>query len=51
MSDLSLGFLLMGYGLVGVFGVLILFYVTIIGLNAAFPHKEASKKGNLNHRR
>lgn len=40
MSDISLGFQLMGYGLVGVFTVLILFYFTIQLLMKLFPHKD-----------
>lgn len=40
MSDISLGFQLMGYGLVGVFTVLILFYFTIQLLMKLFPSKE-----------
>lgn len=40
MSDISLGLQLMGYGLIGVFTVLILFYFTIQLLMKLFPHKD-----------
>lgn len=38
MNDISLGYQLMGYGLAGVFLVLILFYVLIIVLMKLFPY-------------
>lgn len=40
MSDLNLGVQLMGYGLLGVFSVLVLFYFTIQLLMKVFPHKD-----------
>lgn len=40
MTDLQLGFQLMGLGLVGVFSVLILFYFTIQILMKVFPQKD-----------
>ncbi|MGI6404377.1 MAG: OadG-related small transporter subunit [Oscillospiraceae bacterium] len=40
MTDLQLGFQLMGYGLLGVFSVLFLFIVMILGLTKVFPPKD-----------
>lgn len=40
MSDLQLGFQLMGYGLLGVFSVLLIFIIMILGLTKIFPPKE-----------
>lgn len=40
MSELSLALELMVYGLLGVFGVLILFYLLIVAINKVFPYKE-----------
>ena len=39
MSDLQLGFELMGYGLLGVFSVLFLFFLMILGLTNIFHPK------------
>ncbi len=39
MSDLQLGFELMGYGLLGVFSVLFLFILMILGLTNIFHPK------------
>ncbi len=43
MTDLTRGLMLMGYGLAGVFLVLILFYLAIIVLRKVFPDKNDSK--------
>ena len=40
MTDLQLGFQLMGYGLLGVFSVLFLFILMILGLTTFFPPKD-----------
>ncbi|WP_267134865.1 OadG-related small transporter subunit [Anaeropeptidivorans aminofermentans] len=40
MNTLSQGFQVMSYGLIGVFSVLILFYIMILVLNKVFPYKE-----------
>jgi hypothetical protein len=37
MNDIGLGFQVMGYGLLGVFFVLMLFYGVIVGLGKVFP--------------
>lgn len=42
MSDISLGFQLMGYGFPGVFLVLILFYVMITVMMKIFPYRKQS---------
>lgn len=39
MSEISLGLELMKYGLLGVFSVLILFYVMIFALMKIFPYR------------
>lgn len=39
MNQLDLGFQVMGYGITGVFTVLILFYFMIKGLLKLFPYK------------
>lgn len=45
MNDISLGLELMGYGLAGVFLVLILFYVMIVLMVKIFPfHPESEEK-------
>lgn len=43
MDNLRTGFMLMGYGLAGVFTVLILFYITIKVLMAIFKNKNESE--------
>lgn len=45
MTDLQLGFQLMGYGLAGVFLVLFLFILMIMGLTKAFPVKQDQDEG------
>ena len=40
MTDVTRGLMLMGYGLAGVFLVLILFYFSIIVLRKIFPYKD-----------
>lgn len=40
MNDIFLGVELMKYGLIGVFSVLILFYVMIMILMKIFPYRE-----------
>lgn len=44
MSDISLGFQLMEYGLAGVFAVLILFYLMITILMKIFPYHTGEGK-------
>ena len=46
MNELKLGLVLMLYGLIGVFVVLILFFFVIKLLTTVFPYKE-EKKDNL----
>lgn len=43
MDSISQGFLVMLYGLIGVFSVLILFYIMIVILNKVFPYKEENE--------
>lgn len=43
MHEFSLGLQLMGMGLVGVFSVLIIFYLTIKALMFLFPYKESEQ--------
>lgn len=42
MSEISMGLQLMGYGLTGVFLVLILFYAMILLMMKIFPHRPES---------
>jgi Na+-transporting methylmalonyl-CoA/oxaloacetate decarboxylase gamma subunit len=42
MSEISMGLQLMGYGLAGVFLVLILFYVMILLMMKIFPYRPES---------
>ncbi len=44
MSDVSMGLQLMGYGLAGVFLVLILFYVMILLMMKIFPYRPESEE-------
>ncbi|NLO39492.1 MAG: OadG family protein [Ruminiclostridium sp.] len=46
MSDISLGLQLMGYGLVGVFVVLILFYFMILLMMKVFPYRPENEEQN-----
>ncbi|MDO4799163.1 MAG: OadG-related small transporter subunit [Bacillota bacterium] len=39
MNEITLGWMLMGYGLIGVFSVLIIFYLTIRCLVRFFPER------------
>ncbi|MDR2933260.1 MAG: OadG family protein [Oscillospiraceae bacterium] len=43
MNDMQLGFQLMGYGLLGVFSVLIIFMIVIKLLTVIFPAEKESK--------
>jgi hypothetical protein len=42
MSEISMGLQLMGYGLIGVFLVLILFYAMILLMMKIFPYRPES---------
>lgn len=39
MTNITLAFMLMGYGLIGVFSVLIIFYLIVKLLTRLFPEK------------
>jgi hypothetical protein len=40
MTDIMLGVQLMGYGLIGVFAVLAVFYGLIVAIRKLFPYKD-----------
>ena len=44
MSEISMGLQLMGYGLAGVFIVLIVFYAMILLMMKIFPHRPESEE-------
>ena len=47
MTQMQLGVTLMGYGLIGVFSVLLLFILLIKILTAVFPHKKEKPEDSI----